>query len=517
MSLRPQKQHAHAPDVSFDGGDLDCGNGLLLLIRKHIDPMSPGQLLEILSTESSVEEDLPAWCRLTGNQLVSFTKSGKQRSFIISKGAFDARSDHLASLSKKELDERNVHPATPEIKTVSIPDALPAPIAAPPVRPLSVMGIGSWPRSGWMLRSLTDYLEGRLDREQFDATADDAVRLAVQAQLDAGVDVITDGEQRRDNYASFIGSVVDNCQLVPLVDLFALVDDPEKFKTELKSLDVPADKVRHPVVFGPIGLSNNLTVRDARLLRSLTDKPVKMTLPGPYLLSRIMWLDCIVDKAYRDRESLAADIVRILREETHALLAQGVSIVQLDEPVLTEVVFSGSKNQRSFMCGALSESGSADEELRFATKLINQVCQGLERERLAVHVCRGNWTADESVALSGDYSALLPVLTNINVGTLFLEFCTERAGSIDVLKQLPRSMRVGVGLVNQKKQQLETVDEIVARAKLAIAVLGEDRVLLNPDCGFATFADSPVASQQIAQAKLSGLVQAAARLRSAGL
>ena len=57
--------HPYEPTVSFDGGDLDCGNGLLLLIRKHIDPLTPGQLLEILSTESSVVEDLPAWCRLT--------------------------------------------------------------------------------------------------------------------------------------------------------------------------------------------------------------------------------------------------------------------------------------------------------------------------------------------------------------------------------------------------------------------------------------------------------------------
>ena len=63
--------HPYQPTDSFDGGDLDCGNGLLLLIRKHIDPLTPGQLLEILSTETSVVEDLPAWCRLTGNDLVS--------------------------------------------------------------------------------------------------------------------------------------------------------------------------------------------------------------------------------------------------------------------------------------------------------------------------------------------------------------------------------------------------------------------------------------------------------------
>src|SRR5271155_13366 len=85
--MKPTGQHPFPPDVSFDGGDLDCGNGLLLLIRKHIDPLARGQLLEIRSTEISVDEDLPAWCRLTGNQLVSWTKSGKQRSFLVGKGS----------------------------------------------------------------------------------------------------------------------------------------------------------------------------------------------------------------------------------------------------------------------------------------------------------------------------------------------------------------------------------------------------------------------------------------------
>jgi 5-methyltetrahydropteroyltriglutamate--homocysteine methyltransferase len=84
--MEPVTKHTQRPDVSFDGGDLDCGNGLLLLIRKHIDPMARGQLLEILSTEISVDEDLPAWCRLTNNELVSWTKEGKQRSFLVCKG-----------------------------------------------------------------------------------------------------------------------------------------------------------------------------------------------------------------------------------------------------------------------------------------------------------------------------------------------------------------------------------------------------------------------------------------------
>src|SRR5438874_10332414 len=85
------ERHPFEPDARFDGGDLDCGNGLLLLIRQHIDPLAPAQLLEFTSTEISVEEDFPAWCRMTGNELVSVTRRDRQRSFLVCKGPLSAR------------------------------------------------------------------------------------------------------------------------------------------------------------------------------------------------------------------------------------------------------------------------------------------------------------------------------------------------------------------------------------------------------------------------------------------
>jgi 5-methyltetrahydropteroyltriglutamate--homocysteine methyltransferase len=91
--MNPTVFHAHLPDASFDGGDLDCGSGLLLMIRSHIDPLPRGGLLEIVSTEISVKEDLPAWCRLTGNELVSVAVAGgKATSFLVCKGTLAERS-----------------------------------------------------------------------------------------------------------------------------------------------------------------------------------------------------------------------------------------------------------------------------------------------------------------------------------------------------------------------------------------------------------------------------------------
>ena len=119
--MEPVATHALVPDTGFDGGDLDCGNGLLLLIRKHIDPLPRGGLLEILSTEISVDEDLPAWCRLTGNELVSWTKVQRQRSFLICKGSLAER-----------IREPGVPPSVP-----ASPGAQPSlhrvPLGAPPI------------------------------------------------------------------------------------------------------------------------------------------------------------------------------------------------------------------------------------------------------------------------------------------------------------------------------------------------------------------------------------------------
>jgi 5-methyltetrahydropteroyltriglutamate--homocysteine methyltransferase len=500
--------HPFPPKASFDGGDLDCGNGLLLLIRKHIDPLAPGELLEIRSREISVDEELPAWCRMTGNELVSRFRQGKESSFLVSKGAFG----RSPGITPPELRAAVARPAAVE------PSPAPAAkIPAPPIPPLAVMGSGSWPRPRWMLQALHEHLERRLPDGDFERSADDAVRLALSAQREAGADVLTDGEQRRDNYASFVGGLLDGCQLIPITDLLPYVDDPEEFREELRSLDVPAERVRHPAVFGPIRRTRPLAVHELRFAQSIAPgRAIKVALPGPYLLTRTMFLECVSERTYATREQLATDVVAVLRAEVMDLLDAGAALVQLDEPVLSEVVFGTPRAQRSFMCGALGARRGAGEELGFALELLNAVTQGLPRERLAMHVCRGNWTPDETVALAGDYRPLLSLLRQAPVGTLLLELATPRAGELAILQEIPSDKRIGVGLVNQKSPAVESLEEVLARARRAAELLGRDRVLFTPDCGFATFADNPLASDAVAAAKLRVIAEAARRIRDRG-
>ena len=500
--MDPNAQHPQAADVSFDGGNLDCGNGLLLLIRKHIDPLPRGGLLEIRSTESTVEDDLPAWCRLTGNEFVSWTRDGAQRSYLVSKGRLAEREAAAPLAAQPRAGDDG--PTEHLVARAFVPP--------PSLPPLAVTCMGSWPRPRWMIEAMHAHVEGRLPVREFQQTADDAVRLAIAAQERAGIDMVTDGEQRRDSYASFVASRLDNCQLIPLTDLLPLVDHPEEFEAELRALDIPAADVRHPAVFGPLKRSRPLVAHEVDFARSVTSRPVKVALPGPYLLTRTMWMECISDRAYDSREHIAQDIVRVLREELADLMQSGVAMVQLDEPVLSEVVFSGAKNKRSFMCGALSESRPPAEELAFARDLLNAVLDGFPRERTALHVCRGNWSTDESVALVGSYEPLLDTLAGVRVGAYLLEMATPRAGDMALLQRLPQDARIGVGVVNQKLQHAETVDEVEQRIRRALDLFGAERLLLHPDCGFATFADNPICSADLAQAKLAAIVAARARV-----
>ena len=487
-----------SPHASFDGGDLDCGNGLLLLIRKHLDPLLPDQLLEIRSTETSVAEDLPAWCRLTGNEFVS--RSGT--SYLVRKAG---------SASQDKGTRRQGDQEGPVQTSASLAPLPPVPLS--PLPPLAVAGIGSWPRPLWLMLALHEYLEGRLPEDQFHDTANDAVRLAVAAQERAGVDLVTDGEQRRDSYASFVGSRLEGTQLVPITDLLPYVDDPDKFAEELKALDVPAAKVRHPAVLGPISRTRPLAGHELAFARTITRTPVKVALPGPYLLTRTLWMECVTDKPYPTREPLADAVVGILRAEIADLIEAGAGLVQLDEPVLSEVVFGKPQADRSFMCGALSERKDPAEELAFAQELLHRTLAGFPRDRVAMHMCRGNWSKDERIALAGDYRPLVPLFRDLPVGTLFLELCTPRAGELEVLADLPAEMRIGVGVVNQKLDAVESVDDVVERAERAVRLFGAARVLLTPDCGFATFADNPIASAAVAEAKLKAIREAATRLR----
>ncbi len=212
-----------------------------------------------------------------------------------------------------------------------------------------VTQVGSWPRSRTLLCALRDRRNGRMGREAFDAVADDEIRRCVQLQLEAGVDIVVDGEHRRDNFYSFITEKLDGTQLMSLAEMLDVLEDKTGFEEMLDTLDVPASAIRNPTCVGKVSRREPLVADDLRFVRQLTDKPVKVTLPGPYLLTRSMWVTAYSKAGYGDKTEMAEDVVAILRDELAELEALGAAFVQFDEPVLTEIVFSEENDRRTFM------------------------------------------------------------------------------------------------------------------------------------------------------------------------
>ncbi len=209
--------------------------------------------------------------------------------------------------------------------------------------------VGSWPRSRTMLKALRGYQKKTISREEFTKVAEEEIRRTVSLQEQAGLDILVDGEHRRESFYAFITDKVAGSQLMSLAEMLDFVEDKAEFEEMLRTMDMPASAVKNPTCTGKLSRREPLALEDLHFLRTLTDKAVKITLPGPYLLTRSMWVGALTRQAYTSPEEMADDIVRMLREELIDLRDAGCDFVQFDEPVLTEVVMSEECDRRTFM------------------------------------------------------------------------------------------------------------------------------------------------------------------------
>ena len=371
-----------------------------------------------------------------------------------------------------------------------------------------VTTVGSWPRPAAVLAAQRELRHGRITVREFDGVADDAVREVVRLQEQAGCDLITDGELRRDNFYSFVARKLSGVRLMTLAEMLDVVEDKGGFERLLQTLDVPAYSISSPTCVGRLDRREPLAVDDFLFVRAHTDRPVKVTLPGPYLLTRAMFVAELTREVYPTKEDLAEDVVSLLRHEVRALAEAGADFIQFDEPVLTELAFAPA-NTRTFMCAALAARRDPAEELEFAVSLINRMADGITGVRLGVHVCRGNWSRDETTLLRGSYFPLAPYLERLNVGQLVLEYATERAGDLLAFN----GKELGLGVVNPRTDTIETSAEIRAAIERALRAYAPEKLFLNPDCGFGTFSSRPMNSADVAAAKLRAISEAARELR----
>lgn len=386
-------------------------------------------------------------------------------------------------------------------------------------KPFSTTLIGSMPRSNELLSLKQKLQKDSSLKEEYDKMVFDETKFVVNMLDKVGIDVVISGEISRDNYMSYVAEHVDGIKLMATDQILSLTENKGDFNKSLEEMDASDNSMNSPICVDRIKTDVELDIDEVRMIKKITDSDFKMTLPSPYLLTRSMWLKEVTGKVYENRNELGNDVVKLLINEIKRLVSLGVKVIQIDEPILSEVVFTNTNSSNSFYWGALSAKVKVDRELKFAGQLLSEIFAEIRKydDVLSVmHVCRGNWTCDESVLLEGAYDKLSKFFDSLDVDMLALEFSTPRAGEISQLfknNDLNEKIMLAVGCVNPRIPRVETVDEIVGKVEKALEFLPPEKIWLNPDCGFATFAKRPLNPYNIIEEKLSNMVKASHILR----
>ncbi|MFI5057202.1 MAG: methionine synthase [Candidatus Acidiferrales bacterium] len=319
-----------------------------------------------------------------------------------------------------------------------------------PMLPTTVVGSYSMP--GWLERLKTEYFARRISRRDLDEIHDTAVKAAIKDQEVAGIDVITDGELRRDNMVDYFVEKLPGVQIDHASKKFYY--------------DFYESKVLGKLPTAPLGL-----VDDFRFLRANTDREAKFCITGPHCLSKR-----IRNEHYPSEEEFAMDLARVMNPELKALAKAGARFLQIDEPY-----YSGFP-----------------EDLAWGVKALNQLVDGVEA-KIAVHICYGNRYGKPS--WEGSYRYLLPRILDAKVHQLTLEFARRGGEDLELFRELPARLELGVGVIDVKTQAIETPDLVAERIRKALEVMPAERLFILPDCGCLHLP------RDIAFAKLSAMVE----------
>ncbi len=341
--------------------------------------------------------------------------------------------------------------------------------------------IGSMPRPDFVKDLIAD--DCPYSGDDYQRLMGSAIRSVVALQEAAGLDVVSDGEWWRKSYIGVIAELAHGFEL---------------------SVN-PADGRPWTVVVDKLSPKTpGFIAREVAFLKKLTSRQIKATLPAPALLGERMWDAEASSKAYPTREAFVRDCVPILRDEIELLRAEGVSIIQIDDPHLCLFV------DPEVRAGYENPDQAAD----FAVDMDNQVVADFKDVRLAVHLCRrAGARARGEAQHQGSYEPIMQQLRTLDVGHITMEFTTPGVGEMAVLGQLPEHVEIGLGVVSTLPGEVDSPETIVARVEQALQHVAPERIVLNPECGFAPGSAAKVDVDEV-YTKLKNEVAAAKMLRA---
>jgi len=323
---------------------------------------------------------------------------------------------------------------------------------------------GSLPKPSWLAEPETLWSPWKLQGDELTEGIQDALRLSLQDQQQAGIDIVSDGEQTRQH---FVTTFIEHLNGV----------DFEKRKT-VKIRDRYDASV--PTVVGPVSRQKSVFVEDAKFLRQQTKQPIKWALPGPMTM-----IDTLYDDHYKSREKLAWEFAIILNKEAKELEAAGVDIIQFDEPAFN--VFFDEVNEWGIAC-------------------LERAIEGLKCET-AVHICYGygiKANTDWKKTLGSEwrqYEEAFPKLQKSNIDIISLE-CHNSHVPMDLL-ELIRGKKVMVGAIDVASNTIETPEEVANTLRKALKFVDAELLYPSTNCGMAPL------SHRVARGKLNALSKGA--------
>ena len=319
-----------------------------------------------------------------------------------------------------------------------------------PILPTTVVGSYSMP--GWLERLKTEYFARRISRQELDEIHDAAVKAAIKDQEVCGLDIVTDGELRRDNMIDYFAERLPGVQT-----------DHTSKKFYYDFYD--------SVVRGKLPMASLRLADDFRFLAGFTERSTKFCVTGPHSLVKR-----IKDEYYKNEEAFAMDLARVMNMELKELARAGARHIQIDEPY-----YSGFP-----------------EDLSWGVKVLNTLVDGVDA-KIALHVCYGNRNGKPSWA--GNYKYLFPTILEAKVQQLTLEFARRGGEDLELFKEFPNKFELGVGVIDVKTHEVETPEIVAERIRKALNFVPAERLLILPDCGCLHLP------QEVAFNKLRAMVQ----------
>ncbi len=300
----------------------------------------------------------------------------------------------------------------------------------------------------------------RVPLEWLEQAQDDATRLAIRDQERAGLDILTDGEMRRESYSNRFATALEGLDL----------DNPGKV------ISRSGHEVLVPRITGKIRRKHAVQVRDIQFLRANTDRKIKITVPGPFTMTQQA-----VDQFYKDERAVALDYAAAVNEEIKDLFAAGADVVQIDEPWM---------------------QSSPDKARDYGVDALNRALDGVQGTTV-VHICFGYAAL---VAGRPEGYSFLPELAHTTVNQVSIETGQSKL-DCSVLTKLP-GKTILLGVLDLSTHDVETPETVAERIRRALPFVSPDRLIIAPDCGLKYLP------RQVAFGKMKAMVDGAKIVRA---